>query len=341
MSKILTNKGQLMNVVILRSLAIVMVVLYHCYCPWLKAWDWFPTPLRPTYSFIFECMLVGRMPLFASVSGYLFAHLFLDRGKYGTFGVFLKNKTRRLLIPCVLFLAIMCLCLQGNFIEELIGYGYHLWFLKMLFVSFMITWLILKYVHKRWDFLVLLLSVILAFTPSIHFFALEQFQKYYMFFYGGVLLYKYRESLKFLSSQNSVLILCLIYLSLLLLVLWRYLTGDPHGDIIHSDLIVVYLRIIIRVFFVLIAFSVVDYVIQNKREMSLPLLVKINKLSFGIYLFHFLYIKILYKYFYSTIINLGSYDIIGPVIFFAFIMVLSIFSAILVNKTKWGAYLIG
>ena len=132
---------KLKNIVVLRSFAIITVVLYHCYCPWLYAWNWFECPLRGLYSYLFETVMVGRMPLFVCVSGYLFSHLLLDRGKYQSFSGFIKNKIKRLLIPCFTFTGLMCVCLHENYITAIWQGGYHLWFLKMLFLCFITCWI--------------------------------------------------------------------------------------------------------------------------------------------------------------------------------------------------------
>lgn len=337
------NKQQLQNVVIIRSFAIIAVVLYHCYCPWLKAWNWYSCPVRPLYSFVFECLLVGRMPLFVTVSGYLFAHLFLDRGKYQTFWLLVKNKTRRLLVPCLLFIGLMCLCLQDNYWNNIIGYGYHTWFLKMLFVSFLVTWPILRYIHSKWlDILLLVVSVMMAFTPSIHYFAIEQFQKYYMFFLLGAMMYKYKEKLSIFESRKGTVFFLFCYIVVSAIILFRYIQGDPMGDIIHIDRVVVLSRMVLRIITVLLVFNLINIYLKNNPNFYSPVLFKLNKLSFGIYLFHFLYLKVIFKYLYCYTIDIGNeFFIIGPILLFIGIMFLSVVSAKLVNKTKWGSYLIG
>lgn len=104
-----SQTAHLQNIEILRSVSIVGVVLYHSFCPWLLDWNWIESPARPILSYLFNGVMIGRMPLFFSVSGYLFAYLFVEAGKYQNFFSFVKNKLRRLLLPCLLFSILLSL----------------------------------------------------------------------------------------------------------------------------------------------------------------------------------------------------------------------------------------
>lgn len=245
-----TSLPKLANVVILRSFAIMAVVLYHCYCPWLDAWNWINTPIRPIYSFFMEVMLVGRMPLFVFVSGYLFSHLYIDRGKYHHFIPFLNNKFKRLLIPLFLFSALMALCLNKNYINMIIGNDcYHLWFLKMLFWSFLICWVIASRIRSVFlDLLCLAISIALMFIPSPNILGLSQLSKYFVFFLGGYLFYKYRHNISFIYKRPFGISIFILYILLCGLCAIRYSENLPlaYSDIIHSDKIIVLSRYILR-----------------------------------------------------------------------------------------------
>lgn len=203
MEKMVVSIPKLQNVIILRSFAIMAVVLYHCYSPWLTAWNWADTPARPYYSFIMEVMLVGRMPLFVFVSGYLFSHLFIDRGKYHEFTSFISNKFKRLLVPMLLFSGLMAVCLQRNYINLIIGDNcYHLWFLKMLFWCFIVCWSVAHYIHRAWiECSILFLSAVLMFIHFPELLGLSYFSKYFFFFVGGYLYYKYRNHMRLIYSN--------------------------------------------------------------------------------------------------------------------------------------------
>lgn len=335
---------KLNNIIVLRSFAILAVVVYHCYCPWLFVWDWYKCPARPIYSFIMEVVLVGRMPLFVFVSGYLFSHLFLDRGKYHNFIGFLQNKSKRLLIPLLFFSCLMTLILGGNLIGIFTGYTYHLWFLKMLFLCFMSIWILATYIKNiKLEFLFLGISVLMKFIPAPSFFALNQFLKYFFFFYFGYLFYKYRNSCKWVYSNLSFLSLLSIYLCLCFICLIRYLKYpiESSGEIIHSDKIVVLCRMILRPVTILLAFVIVDYYLRHSPKF-IKFFDSLNQLSYGIYLWHVFLLEIIHKFFISYTVNFAqSHYIIAPLILSLIIITFSIIITYLIRRLKWGVYLVG
>lgn len=330
--------------IVLRTFAIIAVVLYHCYCPWLEAWNWYKCEYRSLYSFIFETVLVGRMPLFVCVSGYLFSHLYLDRGKYHEFGNFLQNKIKRLLVPCMLFTGLMCLILQLNYVENIVGYGFHLWFLKMLFFCFMTTWLCAKYIHQiKLDIIAICISIIMMFISMPKFLGIGQYFKYYFFFLGGYMLYKYRYQLKFLYNKYFATLLMTFFTLICIICAWRYLAQPQlaNGDIIHLDKVVMICRMLLRPLTILIAFMIVDFYLKHNTTL-VNTFDHMNKLSYGIYLFHMLFLQIIHKYYFSYTQSVCEiHYIISPIIFFIIILSLSILFTYLLRKTKWGIYLIG
>ena len=344
MSTINIKQPKLQNIVVLRSFAIIAVVLYHCYCPWLKAWDWYECEYRALYSYIFETILVGRMPLFVCVSGYLFSHLYIDRGKYHEFGAFIKNKVKRLLVPCFLFTGLMCLILRLNYFENVIGYGFHLWFLKMLFFCFLTTWICVKYIHSvKSDICVGIITVIMMFIPAPEFLGIGQYFKYYFFFYGGYLMYKYRDPLKFIYNEKVAIIIVGLYITICVICAYRYILNPmlANGDIIHLDKVVVLCRIMLRPLMIIMAFIIVDLYIKRRGEVA-QIFDRINKLSYGIYLFHMLFLQMIHTYYFNYSKQLfGTHDIIAPIFMFNIVFSLSILFTILLRKSKWGVYLIG
>lgn len=174
------KSGKLLNIVILRTFAIMAVVCYHCYCPWMSSWNWYDCPARNLYSFIFETILIGRMPLFVFVSGYLFSYLYISRGKYHKFSEFIENKFKRLLVPCIVFTGVLCVCLQINYIHVFIYGGYHLWFLKMLFLCFITCWIIAKHVnYLKFEVVLLCVTIAMTFIPFPNILGIHHYFKYF------------------------------------------------------------------------------------------------------------------------------------------------------------------
>lgn len=299
------NRQKLQNIVILRSFAIIAVVLYHSYCPWMSSWNWYECPIRNLYSFIFETILVGRMPLFVLVSGYLFSYLYFARGKYHSFVDFIKNKFKRLLVPCIVFTGLLCVCLQVNYMFVFIYGGYHLWFLKMLFLCFLTCWIVANYVRSwKIEIVLLLISIIMTFVPVANVLGIHHYFKYFFFFYGGYLFSKYRQNLDFIYTKRFGLAIIVIYLTLCAITGYVYFINRhiDVGNILYSNNILKFCRIAMRPIMAIGAFIVVEWIIRKRIPNKMERLCdSINNLSYGIYLFHLLIIESIHKYFNGSI----------------------------------------
>lgn len=335
--------GKLQNIVILRAFAIIAVVLYHCFCPWLHAWNWIETSWRPVYSYIFEGVMVGRMPLFICVSGYLFSYLYNEKGKYATFMGLLQNKTKRLLLPCFLFTIIICLTFHCNVLEHFFFYGGHLWFLKMLYLCFIVSWVLGRYAKGKWQYLCLILTALMMFAPDIKFFAIGQFTKYFVFFYAGFLLCKNREVMKpFFETKNALVFHAIVYLNLCIILAYLYLNNRnlASGDIIHQDANVKYLLVLMRGYTIIFAFSLVNYIVSSRKTIC-RFFDRINDCSYGIYLLHFYLIDCIKKFAFEDFIKLTNLPpFIAPLLVFGIIFSLSYGLTYLFKKTKIGRYLL-
>lgn len=62
------------------------------------------SPVVLLYKLIANALIpAANMPLFTAISGFVFAYLYNELGKYREFLPFVKNKARRLLLPYVVF----------------------------------------------------------------------------------------------------------------------------------------------------------------------------------------------------------------------------------------------
>lgn len=293
------KSSKLQNIVILRTFAIIAVVLYHCYCPWMSSWNWYYCPMRNLYSFIFETILIGRMPLFVFVSGYLFSYLYISRGKYHTFTGFIENKFKRLLVPCIVFTGVLCACLQVNYLHVFIYGGYHLWFLKMLFLCFMTCWIIAKYVNSlKFEIVLLCVTIAMTFIPFPNVLGIHHYLKYFFFFYGGYLLSKYRHDLNFIFTKKIGFAIIGLYLLLCIITGYVYVVNSHYdiGTIMYTNPILKICRILMRPTMVIVAFIVIGWVERMISKNMTIFCDKINTLSYGIYLFHLLILECIHKY---------------------------------------------
>lgn len=149
---------QLSNI---RSLAIILVTFGHSIILYSSSWDLYQTAMSvPALDAIKRGIDLIQMPLFFSLSGYLF--VYTHQKKQGIFRL-IKSKCLRLLIPYVgmgcLFLLPMKLAVGypgyqnmgvGGFARKLLmseDVG-HLWFLPALFLMFLLSEVILSLAER-------------------------------------------------------------------------------------------------------------------------------------------------------------------------------------------------
>lgn len=144
-----------------RALAIFLVVLGHSIILYSSGWDLYETSRNvPFLNWLKYFIDIPQMPLFFSLSGYLFV---FSHGKKRGFVQLLKNKTLRLLVP---YLGIgVCFLLPVRFAVgypsyQGMGIGVfftklltasdvgHLWFLPALFCVFLLSEIILTLAEK-------------------------------------------------------------------------------------------------------------------------------------------------------------------------------------------------
>lgn len=145
----------------IRSFAILVVVLGHSIILYSSAWNLYQTSISVPFLDRLKWIIdVLQMPLFFSLSGYLF--VFTHQKKYG-FLQLVKNKVLRLLVPYLGIAVLWLLPIRFSvgfpsyqdisvttFLEKLLtseDVG-HLWFLPALFLMFVLSELILSIAEK-------------------------------------------------------------------------------------------------------------------------------------------------------------------------------------------------
>ncbi len=159
--ELMAQQKRLSQIENIRALAIFLVVLGHSIILYSSSWDIYETTVSvPFLDSLKRLIDLVQMPLFFSLSGYLFA--FTHQKRRG-FVYLLKSKALRLLVPyfgiglCFLFpirMAIGFSSYQGASFADIIqkfltstDVG-HLWFLPALFVMFLLSDIILTVVEK-------------------------------------------------------------------------------------------------------------------------------------------------------------------------------------------------
>lgn len=153
---VIVNKAQSDT---LRGLACVLLVSYHAGSSLLGPRMALDHPI-PSFN---ELFAVLRMPLFALLSGYVYAH----RPYRGELGVFLRSKWRRLIVPMLIvgtgyaLLEARVLGTQINWWTLHIVPVYQFWFLESMFIIFLLVALLerLKLLADPTHFLLVLVFV--------------------------------------------------------------------------------------------------------------------------------------------------------------------------------------
>ena len=325
-------EGKLVN---LRTFAILCVVMSHSIILYSESWHVYETIYNvPILNTLKKLIGYYQMPLFFSLSGYLFYYTCL---KNRSVGVFIKDKFMRLIIPflCITILWLtpikMLLDVPGfnslSYFELLLkniiclkSTG-HLWFCISLFIIFIIYYILNRLFnltkkdkfHYFIDISILILSGICLMKMSFFkaLFSSTAFHRvfqYLFWFYFGFCINKYAALGK---NEDSHKLFFVPYLALL--------TGAL--IIIRLDYSNAFIKILTPICIVLTAYLIVPYKTNKFTEY-------INRNSMGMFLFHSVLIYISYT----------LYPNINPILmtFINFILFGSISSLMteLIRKTR-------
>lgn len=130
------KKAEIKNIGFVKTILMFLVVLYHSVIFWNGNWNVVYGPLfaAPHLAKLGTWLNSFHIYGFALCSGYLFCYLKYEKNKYSEFGLYVRNKVKRLLIPYIF----VCITLFRKFV--LAEGPSQLWFLWMLFDIFIIVW---------------------------------------------------------------------------------------------------------------------------------------------------------------------------------------------------------
>lgn len=339
-------KKKLYDVVIIRSLAIVMVVAYHAYG--MMYWGNFPE-LTEHYTNMYygvnQYALNFRMPLFVFISGYLFSYLEGEKRKYLTLGELVKNKLHRLIIPYVVF-SLFYMVTQQNFhlIRLFEGDFSHLWFITMLFWCFVTTGLIRSFPYSKDIKLrlgLLAASFVLLFVdwniPKI--LGIQSLPVWFFWFYLGYVVSPYREQVYVFVSKHKYLLLIslIVYAVELVYTMEHAATIEQRtgwDKLAHLGI-------------VLFVWYGVNWLIRTfpGNWVDNKVFSELNKTSYGIYVIHYWFFPFLVCATAKRLLPIDAlaaeYTILFPLLYFIFSLGLAYVMTKLLLKTKMGRFLIG
>ena len=209
------------EILYMRVIAMLMVIFYHSVCFYTRIWG-AEYLYVPAWQFVASFLNYIDMPAFVFISGYLYAFMKFEKGKYGNERTFLKEKAKRLMIPYIVWTAINIMLIPSTFSVAWIFKGYsHLWFLMMLMMVFVIV-VISQRFWSRFNmvkYLVWIGSLIIT-TLVISKFHIDswlcwkQTLRYLPYFIIGIMFIQYRQLLmsfclkyKFLTIIVALVIL--------------------------------------------------------------------------------------------------------------------------------------
>lgn len=274
----------------LKLYAISFIVILHCFvCP-ISIWGLLePTTASNALKNIsFLLMPEANMPLFVSISGYLFYYLFsISKPDYISFSGILKNKSKRLLVPFIILGTIACAIIPERPMSLILwGEGSSLWFCAMLFWCTLLRWLIKKANNMVLTSTTLLVCVSVTFYYRTNYslphtiglipvglFGFGKGLFFYPFFVLGEYLYKSQDRLR--QASNWILIVGAVFY----IVYW-YLAvfqGGIISRVFYPSLSLPYILLMFALFFKMVN----NHVLKPMGGVNV-----FCKYSFGIYVFH-------------------------------------------------------
>ena len=306
----ITNYSKrLAEIDLIRCLVIIFVVLYHCLAPYCGGWT-MPRGLSDNafYWWIGKAVYCGMLESFVCISGYVYAFTSAKR-QMNLAGV-VKNKSRRLLVPCIFWGIVFILIFSSgtNWRNYAVYYSLfngvaHLWFLPMIFWCFILEYIFNKFIKR--PYIVLIIIGIVAVLPYPTLPLRFNNSLYYLFFFNlGYVLFGLRDRfMQLLQKIKSGYIIFFVIIYLLLFMFTTNLLENPYYDMSLADSALEKARIaltrnILRLILAVMVFAIY-YIISLKIAKTIPeklsdkvYFISVN--SFGIYLLQEIVIRLFY-----------------------------------------------
>lgn len=343
------------NIALLRTFAILIVVLGHSMIVYQYNWGIYTPVVKSSFfNGIKTYIDTFQMPLFIFISGYMYYYCRKECGKYNKFSVFTFDKIKRLLVPyiCVAFMYVLPIRVMTDYkgysgynIMEII-YKYiitgvdvgHLWYLLAIFEIFIVFYIFESTINKIGvpaGFIIIAAANIISYKFT-DVFQISSSILYFMFFYLGYIIRKYEDAFmkRFKGKNITVLIVVLFILQFLFLIASiRISNSNLVGTLLKNSM---YLMCCISVtIFYFLVLSSISF--KFKSLNSNKVLKFLDKESFSIYLFHSPLIYIVLKYISNK--NISPFLVVPSI--FIIILCGSLVISYIIKKTKIFKFVIG
>lgn len=275
--------NKLVYISLLRVVAMVSVVFYHCCCGFSDIWPkCYSYGSIPIYSRIVTLLQFFHMPLFVMISGFLYGYLCKQRG-LSSFFVFVEKKGYRVLMPYLFWGVLVCFIQKIDLIQLFYGVA-HLWFLLFIFEAYIFYYCIDKYfirkIKWRKNLICIIAYIELPLSASIisilgensSFLCFNMFLRYIPYYIFGVYLYDFNKEFNVTQRKYIWIILCA---TCIFCVIFKYI--PLYGLLTLSSLL------IITAFFL--------YIANLKKCCSNRFISLLDECSMGIYLLHHIIIQ--------------------------------------------------
>lgn len=349
------ERGYLNNISLLRTFAILIVVLGHSMIFYQYNWGVYTPIVKSSFFNILKTYIdIFQMPLFIFISGYMYYYCRKECGKYNKLSKFSFGKIKRLLVPyiCVAIIYVLPIRIMtnykgyyGNNAFEII-YKYiitgvdvgHLWYLLAIFEIFIVFYLFESVINKIGvpaSFIIIACANIISFKfPNI--FQISSSIHYFMFFYLGYLIRRYEQifTYEFKGKNNIVLIVTLFILQFIFLIVSIKISNSTIIGTLTKNSMCLLSNISATIFYFLVLSSIsFKYKSLNNNR----ILKFLDKESFAIYLFHSPLIYIVLKYVVNK--NISPFLVVPSM--FTIILFVSLGISYLIKKTRVLKFIIG
>ena len=332
---------------IIRTIAILLVVVTHCFAIYIGEWKHPVSSFENVfvYTKFIKLLSAFRMPAIVLVAGYVYSYM--EQKRTENLKDLIIKKFHRLIIPSIIFsIAYVFLFYKdmdtAKKIHRILSGAGHLWFLPMLFWNFLIGFFLIKIsIHKLSYKILLVISLfIIAFVSSMfipNILGISKALSFTVYFYIGIQLYEYRETIIKHLSLNRIfsgfVIFTLIFL-LSELVLFKL---RPIQTEIIVNAYSIASKLVISLVGVLCFYVLVLYFVEKKNIVPNNIFRNLSKKTYGIYVFH----QFILQY---VIYDLKLYDKIdyriAPLVFFVIAIISSLLLTNIFLRLKVGKYLI-
>ena len=336
---------RLKEIDIIRALVIVALVANHSFAPYTGAWPTLPVGSDSAgYHWFGKLLYSGMLETFVCISGYVFA--LGMQNKNISLGSIALSKTRRLLIPCLVWGIIYLLTVfplnaftQASSYWRIVNGIGHLWFLPMLFWCFILEYLVNKcFTHSRLLYVVLGIAAILPY-PAMPFYFNNSL--YFLFFFhcGYTLFHNKEKFIRLFCHPIRAAFLLLGYVALFTAGTLFLENANPADapTLIHKAVILTEMHAVRFLYssIAVILYFIIGYSLSGRISTKLynaTRFVAVN--SFGIYLLQEIVLRILY-YRSNLLAAIGGGQKIAPWIGFLVAFCVSLALSWLLSKNKY------